>query len=115
MFWSLRRPGSDYLRELRCADAPSGCRARALHVGGLVVALHAASSSRRQTDFTASPACAPTYCCAAAQGAAMGSLPIARTLLSVLGTLCVVACERRNVEVNVSALGRPCAEVPLEK
>ena len=45
----------------------------------------------------------------------MGSLPIARTLLSVLGTLWVVACERRSVEVNVSALGRPCAEVPLEK
>ena len=71
--------------------------------------------SQRQTDFTASPACALTHCCTAAQRAAMGSLPIARTLLSVLGTLCVVACERRNVEVNVSAMGRPCAEVPLEK
>ena len=67
--------------------------------------------SRRQTDFTASPACAPTYCCAAAQGAAMGSLPIARTLLSVLGTWSVVACERCGVEVNLPALGVPFVEV----
>ena len=42
--------------------------------------------SQRQTDFTASPACALTHCCTAAQRAAMGSLPIAHTLLSVLGT-----------------------------
>ena len=71
--------------------------------------------SRRQTDFTASLPRALMHGCKAAQRAAMGSLPIARTLLSVLGTLWVVACERRSVEVNVSALGRPCAEVPLEK
>ena len=71
--------------------------------------------SQRQTDFTASLPRAPMHGCAAAQHAAMGSLPIARTLLSVLGTLWVVACERRDAEVNVSALGRPCAEVPLEK
>ena len=35
----------------------------------------------------------------------MGSLPIARTLLSVLGTWSVVACERCGVEVNLPALG----------
>ena len=41
----------------------------------------------------------------------MGSLPIARTLLSVLGTWSVVACERCGVEVNLPALGVSFVEV----